>query len=450
MMICAKKIICVAVVLAAVTTGAWAEDPYQVAWIAQIGTSEWDHNTSVTVDASGNVYISGFTDGDLGGPNAGDHDAFLSKFDSGGNEVWTTQIGTSSYDWARSVAVDAFGNAYITGYTGGDLSGTSAGGSDAFLSKFDFDGNEVWTTQFGSSSNDYSNSIAMHASGNVYISGYTHGDLGGPNAGSGDPFLRKFDSGGNEVWTTQIGSSSLDYSWSVAVDASGYAYISGHTYGDIGGPNAGEEDAYLSKFDSSGNEVWTTQIGTSDRDDSKSVALDASGNIYISGTTESNLGGASAGGKDAYLSKFDSGGNEIWTTQIGTSSTDFSYSVAVDASGNVYISGGTYGDLGGPNAGWSDAFLSKFDSGGNEVWTTQIGTDRRDSGWSVAVDASGNVYITGDTTYGDLGGPNAGGTDVFLVKYEVPEPATLSLLALGSLALLRRRRKRQQSLGEQT
>jgi hypothetical protein len=166
--------------------------------------------------------------------------------------------------------------------------------------------------------------------------------------------------------------------------------------------------------------------------------VDASGNAYISGHTDGDLGGLNAGDRDVFLSKFDSSGAELWTTQIGTSGYDESLSVAVDASGNAYVSGVTRGDLGGPSAGYYDAFLSKFDSDGNEVWTAQIGTDVNDGAHSVALDASGNAYISG-YTYGDFGGANAGGRDVFLVKYEVPEPATLSLLALGGLAVLRRR-----------
>jgi len=189
----------------------------------------------------------------------------------------------------------------------------------------------------------------------------------------------------------------------------------------------------------SGNAVWTIQIGTSDNDWSNSVALDASGSIYIAGQTQGNLDGTSAGDYDAFLCKFDSGGNAVWTTQIGTSSSDGSHSVALGASGNAYITGTTKGDLGGSNVGNTDAFLSKFNSSGNVVWTTQIGTSSYDGSFSVALDAVGNVYISGETG-GDLGEPNAGDWDVFLVKYEVPEPATLSLLALGSLAMLRRRK----------
>ena len=419
---------------------ALAEDPYQVAWTAQIGTNSGDESWSVAVDGSGNAYISGCTYGDLGGPNAGLTDAFLSKFDLAGNELWTRQIGTSGYDSSRSVAVDASGDVYISGETYGDLDGANAGLYDAFLSKFDPSGNEVWTRQIGTSGWDQSWSVAVDASGDVYISGLTYGDLGGPNAGSLDAFLSKFDPSGNEVWTTQIGTGADDISRSVAVDAAGDVYISGLTYGDLGGPSAGSLDAFLSKFDSSGNELWTTQIGTSGWDQSFSVAVDASGDVYISGSTSGDLGGPSAGGSDAFLSKFDPSGNEVWTTQIGTSDGDSSVSIAVDASGDVYISGSTSGDLGGPSAGYEEAFLSKFDSSGNDLWTRQIGTRGWDESYSVAVDASGDVYISGRTD-GDLCGLSAGSWDAFLVKYEVPEPATLFVMGCGAAGILRRRRR---------
>jgi hypothetical protein len=433
------QIVCVVVGLGSVTN-VWAEDPYQVEWKAQIGTSGRDYCYSVAVDAHGNAYISGRTTGNLGGPNAGDSDVFLSKFNSDGNEIWTTQIGTSAYDQSSSVAIDASSNAYITGFTFGDLDGPNAGERDAFLSKFDSGGNEIWTTQIGTSLLDHGYSVAVDAPGNAYITGVTRGNLGGFDPGSADAFLGKFDSNGSEIWMTQIGSGAYDHSYSVAIDASGNAYISGTTQYNLGGPSAGKYDAFLSKFDSGGNEIWSTQIGTGEDDHSYSVAVDASGNAYISGKTEGDLDGPNAGIEDPFLSKFDSDGNEIWTTQIGTSQWENSKSITVDTAGNTYITGFTYGDLGGPNLGGRDVFLCKFDSSGNEIWTTQIGTSLLDHGSSVALDASGNAYITGFTE-GDLGGPNAGFDDAFLVKLEVPEPATLSLLALGALAMLRRRRK---------
>jgi hypothetical protein len=433
--------ICATVVLAALTTGARAEVPYQVAWKSQIGSSEQDCSYSTAVDAWGNVYISGYTRDDLGGINAGNEDVFASKFDSEGNEIWTTQIGAAGADRSYSIAVDASGNAYIGGRTEGGLGGPNAGYSDAFLSKLDPSGNEVWTTQFGTNDYDSATGVAVGPSGNAYISGYTLGDLDGPSAGQYDAFLGKFGPDGANIWMTQTGTTSSDLSQSVAVDAIGNVYISGQTRGDLGGSNAGFDDVFVSKFDSDGEEIWTSQIGSDEFDYSYSVAVDASGSVYVAGRTFGDLGGpvSSDNTPDLFLSKFDSDGNELWTNQMGSGSGDSANSVAVDLLGEVYITGRTDGDLGGPNAGSGDAILGKFDSDGNLIWMTQLGTDAADTSHSIAIDASGNVYISGETL-GTLGESRVGSYDAFLVKYDVPEPATLSFLALGGLAVLRRRR----------
>ena len=441
-MISHTLVICVAV--AASCGQANAEDPYTVEWARQIGTSGSDQSYSVALDLSGNVYISGHTTGSLEGTNAGIYDAFLTKFDSSGNELWTQQIGTSSWDQSFSVAVDSSGNAYISGRTDGSLEGTNAGSADAFLTKFDSSGNELWGKQIGTSTFDLSFSVAVDSSGNAYISGRTDGSLEGTNAGSADAFLTKFDTSGNELWTQQIGTSSQDFSNSVAVDSSGNAYISGRTFGSLEGTNAGSIDAFLTKFDSSGNELWGKQIGTGSVEESFSVAVDSSGNAYISGRTDGSLEGTNAGSADAFLTKFDSSGNELWGKQIGTSTFDQSFSVAVDSSGNVYISGSTAGDLEGINAGGLDAFLTKFDASGSELWTQQTGTTSGEESFSVAVDATGNAYISG-RTQGSLEGTNAGGYDAFVMKFSpsaaVPEPSSLALVAVGAYPLLLRRRR---------
>jgi len=413
---------CLAMLL--VSCSALPESPYEVAWIVQIGSSEDDESHSVAVCPSGNVYVSGSTRGDLGGADGGGWDAFLSKFDADGNELWTTQTGRSGSDHSHSVAVDASGNVYISGYTAAYLP-PNVRESHAFLGKFDSAGNEVWTKQTGTSDIDGSRAVAVDTSGNIYISGWIRRDLGELNAGDTDAFLTKFDGNGNEVWTTRIGTNCGDAGVGVATDKAGNVYVTGSTEGDLGGTNAGKSDAFLSKLDPSGDEVWTRQIGTSTHEQSKSVAVDASDNVYISGWTYGDLGGPGEGPCDVFLAKFGSDGNELWTTQIGTVRNDRSASVAVDAAGNVYISGWTEGDFRGPNAGHDgggcDAFLSKFGPDGNEVWTTQVGTHPGEASNAVAVDTAGNVYISG-WTYGHFGGPNAGHADAFLAKF-VPSSA---------------------------
>ncbi len=400
---------------------AMAEEPYPIAWTAQIGTAGSDYGRALAADASGNIYLTGSTEGDFGGPNAGHVDAFLAKLDASGNELWRRQMGTTRLDYGCSVAVDASGHSYVSGYTDGSLGGPNIWAYDAFLIKLDTAGNELWSRQIGTTSSDYGQAVAVDASGNAYVSGLTSGSLGGPNAGQTDAFLTKFDASGTELWSQQIGSTSSDRSNAVAVDAAGNAYISGATYGDVAGANEGLWDAFLAKFSPSGAELWSQQIGTTTYDRGFSVAVDAVGNAYISGETEGDLGGTNAGGIDTFLVKFDTSGNELWRNQVGTSAYDNNRSVTVDAAGNAFISGWTGGDIGGPNAGENDAFLTKFDASGAELWSQQVGSASGDHSYAITVDPSGNVFIGGGTD-GDIGGSNAGAQDAFLVKLQGSEP----------------------------
>ncbi len=343
--------------------------------------------------------------------------------------LWTEQLGTSSSDGSDSVSADGLGNVYISGVTQGNLGGTNAGGDDAFVSKYDASGTLLWTEQLGTSSSEFSNGVSADGLGNVYISGVTQGNLGGPNAGNSDVFVSKYDASGTLLWTEQLGTSSSDFSSGVSADGLGNVYISGSTQGNLGGPNAGNRDAFVSKYDASGTLLWTEQLGTSSWDESHGVSADGLGNVYISGTTLGNLGGTNAGSSDAFVSKYDASGTLLWTEQLGTSSWDESSGVSADGLGNVYISGNTQGNLGGPNAGGPDAFVSKYDASGTLLWTEQLGTSSGDVSRGVSADGLGNVYISG-TTLGNLGGTNAGSFDAFVAKISdpIPEPSSIGLL----------------------
>jgi hypothetical protein len=399
-----------------------AETPNQVDWTQQLGTTAADYSESVAVDGAGNVLISGYTWGDLDGNiNAGKADAFLTKYDAAGTKLWTRQIGTSHSDPSYSVAVDGAGNAYISGYTTGEIDGqVNAGGEDAFLTKYDATGTKLWTRQLGSAAFETSYSVAVDGVGNAYISGYTTGDLDGhTSAGGVDAFLTKYDATGTKLWTQQIGTSTYETSYAVAVDGSGNAFISGLTTGDLdGNTGAGGGDAFLTKYDASGSKLWTQQLGTASADYSWSVAVDGAGNVYISGTTESGLdGNPHAGGVDAFITKYDGSGTKLWTEQIGTTFSDLSYSVSVDSVGNAYISGYTWGDMdGNVSAGGIDAFLTKYDTTGAKLWTQQIGTADEDRSYAVAVDWLGNAYLSGSTMGSFAGHTNAGDADAFLVR----------------------------------
>ncbi len=334
---------------------------------------------------------------------------------------WVRQLGTSSIDWSYGVSADGLGNVYISGYTAGSLGGPSAGFNDAFVSKYDAAGNFQWTQQLGTVTDDRSYGVSADSLGNVYISGLTGGSLGGPNAGGADAFVSKYDAAGTLQWSRQLGTSSTDVSFGVSADGLGNVYISGYTNGSLGGPFAGANDAFVSKYNAAGTFQWTRQLGNSSIDESSGVSADDLGNVYISGITSGSLGAPFAGGSwDVFVSKYDAAGNFQWTQQLGTVTDDVSNGVSADGLGNVYISGYTRGSLGGPNAGGpipNDAFVSKCDAAGNLQWTRQLGTTSYDESYGVTADGLGNVYLSG-YTHGGLGGPSAGSNDAFVSKYD--------------------------------
>jgi hypothetical protein len=417
-----------------------AATPYHLAWGRQFGTSNLDIGSSVALDGSGNAYVTGYSYGSLGGPNAGGPDVIGLKYDSGGDLLLSSQFGTFAEDYGSQIDLDAAGNWYISGETHAGLGGPHAGGKDAFVTKRDSTGAQVWARQLGTTSSDFSSSTAADGLGNVYISGQTNGNLAGTNAGSIDAFLAKYDTLGTLLWSRQIGTSGQDYSNAGTVDAAGNAYITGSTQGNLAGVSAGSTDAFLFKYDPAGNVLWSRQIGTSSGEQSESIAVDASGNAYISGYTGGDLSGqTNSGGNDAFLVKYDAAGNHLWTRLLGTANNEFEMSVAVDDGGNPYIVGVTQGSLAGPSAGGLDAFLAKYDSAGNSLWSLQFGTSADEIAYSVGVNSSGAAYVTG-STFGSLYGPLGGAYDGFLAKF-VPEPQSLLLTLLGALGVLVRPRR---------
>jgi hypothetical protein len=355
----------------------------------------------------------------LEGPNAGDRDAFISKYDDSGSLQWIRQFGTSELDRSHGVSADGLGSVYVSGQTDGSLVGTNVGGTDAFISKYDASGTLQWTRQFGTSTREYEfSSVSADGLGKVYISGRTE-SLGGDR----DAFFTKYDDSGTFQWTRQFGTSDHDASADVSADGLGNVFISGTTTGTLGEYHFGDDDAFVAKYDAAGTLQWTRQFGTSDRDASIDVSADGLGNVYISGTTTGALGEYHFGDDDAFVAKYDAAGTLQWTRQFGTSELDRSNGVAADGLGNVYISGQTGGSLEGTNAGGLDAFISMYDGSGSLQWTRQLGTSRGDDGDGVSADGLGNVYISG-ATGGSLGGPNAGVSDAFVAKFttEAPEP----------------------------
>jgi uncharacterized delta-60 repeat protein len=392
-----------------------------------LGTSSEDWGLGVTIDSSDNIYLTGRTLGGLdGNTNSGDNDTFLVKYNSSGIKQWTRQFGTSSSDvtsdGGKGINVDSSGNVYVTGHTYGGLDGnTNSGDYDIFLVKYNSSGTKQWLRQLGTSSEDRGNSVSLDSSGNVYVTGYTHGGLdGNTNSGSSDIYLMKYNSSGTKQWIIQLGTSSTDIGRDVSVDSSGNIYVAGFSEGGLdGNTNSGNADIILMKYNSSGIKQWIIQLGTSSEEKAGSVFVDLTGNVYMSGYTFGGLdGNTNSGNDDIFLVKYNSSGTKQWTSQHGTSSREIGKDVSVDSSGNIYISGHTNGELDGNlNNGNVDLYLMKFNSSGTKQWTSQLGTSSIDYVSGMSIDSSGNVFISGYTEGGLDGNTNSGNKDIFLVKY---------------------------------
>lgn len=388
-----------------------------IAWIRQIssmGVVKGNEKAStMAIDGSGNIIIAGATDGGLFSRSFGGLDAFVAKFDASGNDIWRHQFGSGGIDDAVSVAVDKSGNIYIAGYTSHILldNRVSSGGMGIFVRKYDSSGSELWTIQFGSDPYDEVGSLTLDSSGNVYVVGskFVHTDGRGPDYKIG--FLSKYDSNSNELWTRVFEFPDSSHAKSVVVNSLGEIYIAGQNI-KLNSYPFGDIDAFLKKYSSAGNEIWTRKFGAPAAKDSiNSVIVDSSGNIYVAGLTYS----------DAFLKKYDSTGSELWTRQFGSYGGAEAFSVSTDISGNIYVAGyiNNY-TRDQVRSDGDDAFIRKYDSSGNELWTYQFGTGSRDVAYSVAIDRSGSIYVAGSTDGAFPGQQYPGNADAFLVKIVQP------------------------------
>jgi hypothetical protein len=385
-------------------------------WSRQPGTSDVDEARGVATDEDGNVYVVGTTLGALGGRNKGGGDAWVTKFAGDGRGLWSRQPGTSDVDFAQDVATDTDGNVYVVGTTLGALGGRNKGGVDAWVIKFDGNGRRLWSRQPGTSDEDEALGVATDTDGNVYVVGSTFGALGGPFKGVEDAWIVKFDGNGRRLWSRQPRTSDGDAATGVGTDTDGNVYVVGSTFGALGGPNKGVTDAWVIKFDGNGRRLWKRQPGTSGGDGAFGVATDTDGNVYVVGESDGALGGPNKGGLDAWVIKFDGDGRQLWSRQLGTSAADLARGVAIHKDGNVYVVGQTLGALGGPNNGGVNAWVIRFDGDGHPLGSRQPGTSDLDLANGVATDRDGNVSVVGGT-YGALGGENKGNDDAWVIKY---------------------------------
>jgi hypothetical protein len=413
-----------------------------LSWGTYYGGAGSDVGFSTAVDGSGNVYLAGYTDSSTGIASdghqntfgGGNYDAFLVKFNAAGERQWATYYGGTGTEYGSSTATDGSGNAYLSGSTesstgiaSGGHQNTFGGHADAFLVKFDATGARQWATYYGGSGSDGANTT-VDGSGNVYLGGSTHSGTGIASGGHQnslggltgcDAFLAKFNADGVRQWATYYGGGDDDRGASTDTDGSGNVVLAGYTRSTTGIASGGHRntygggfyEAFLVKFDAAGVRQWGTYYGTSHSEGS-ATATDGSGNVYLTGFTNGSTGVASGGhqntyggGNDAFLVKFNTSGVRQWATYYGGASQESGQSIAVDGSENVYLAGFTLSSADIASGGYQntyggseDAFLVKFNASGVRQWGTYYGASGSDVCRGTAVDGSGNVYLAGYTS----------------------------------------------------
>lgn len=337
----------------------------------------------------------------------------------GSDATWSRQFGTTRLDEAKAVAVEAGRATYVAGETFGTLPGQTAGGTlDAFVRRYDPAGAEVWTRQFGAWERDIAWGLAVDHLGSVYVVGQSEGSFTAQHATVGwDAFLRKYDASGNEVWTRQFGGRGADIASAVAVDASGAAYVVGTTSSTLPGQtHAGSFDAFVRRYATTGQEDWTRQFGTAAGDSARRVTIDSDGRVLVVGSTEGALPGQSSAGRfDVFLSMLNPDGGALWTRQFGSAGDDFGIAVGTDRDGRISVAGSADQGLSGAATGQS--FLRHFDGDGSVLWTEQFGDGRSDDVWDLVVDGEGAIYLVGTTAHPFPGQRSAGRLDAFVRKF---------------------------------
>jgi len=341
----------------------------------------------------------------------------------------TKQLGVVSQNtFGQSVATDASGNVYEAGTTYGGLDGnTLTGTADFFVTKYNSGGVKQYTKQMGVLGQATGGaSVVSDISGNIYVAGNTYGGLDGNTlTGVADLFVTKYNSSGVKQYTKQLGvAGQATGGQSVATDASGNIYVAGSTSGGLdGNTRTGIFDFFVTKYDSSGVKQYTKQLGVAGRFTyGFFVVTDTGGNVYVAGYTTGGLDGNTlTGTSDFFVTKYNGSGVKQYTKQLGVAGTQtVGLSLATDASSNVYISGYTGGGLDGNTlTGTRDLFVTKYNSSGIKQYTKQFGVAGQvTAGQPVATDVNGNVYVAGYTTGGLDGNTLTGNTDFFVTKYD--------------------------------
>jgi hypothetical protein len=421
-------------------------------WATYFGGPETENSMGIDVNDAGQVFICGQTLSSSGIASSGAYqtsisgaaDAFLTKFGSNGNLLWSTYYGGTSTDILNAIAVDGNGMINVIGnsnspivfpYTGVHQTSASASSADAIILRFNDNGNLVIGSFYGGGSTEQGLEIDVDAHNNIYITGYTSSTTGiattaayqSALAGNADAYIAKFDTNLVLKYATYFGGSSWDYPQDIKIDSHGNMDVSGYTYSSTDFPllnafqstfNTVSNKAFLFQLDSLGTLKFSTYFGGEILNQVYGMDIDGSDNIYIGGVTNSVTGIASASayqlelrntGFDAFLASFTSYGGLLWSTYFGGENADYGRGIAIDKFNNLFFLGDTYSDsfisVGtvhqSSNMGGDEIFLFKMSLGTSTqaLANNTIGSNQTLCGTSVAADLIGSTPTGGTGSY---------------------------------------------------
>jgi hypothetical protein len=425
------------------------------AWYLQAGGGSHDEGWGVAADGAGNAYLAGlFSEAtSMGGADLvskGDADIFLSSFTPVGTPRWRPQaFGGTGFDRVWSLAVDASGNQYVTGAVStavdfGGGTGQFSGGKDAFLAAYSSGGKFAWAHTLGGPKDDEGYAVAVDQNGAVYVTGSFQDTavLAGTShtsAGLEDAFVASFAATGAPRWSKRFGSTGKDAGIGIAVDEMGNVYLAGMFEGTVdfgAGPRsaAGGSDGYLVSLTPDGSFRWAKTFGGLFGDAGRTVAVDPSGRLIVTGDFGGTMNLAQCPGSDPMISpgkldifvlSFTPDGACHGLTSLGGTGDDYASAVGLDGKGNIYLTGfisDTVDFGGGPlsSAGMADIFVASLAPDGRHRWSKRFGGAADDVGTAIAATGVDEVYVTGYfCTTVDLGAgiaTSSGQSDVFLLK----------------------------------
>lgn len=331
-------------------------------WTHQIGSLSIDDAGDMVASSGGTTLITGDAPAKLDATDTTLSGLFLSRRAADGSQLWLARWGGVPAS-ALGLAEDAAGNIFVVGRTEGDFAGPNAGNWDAIVSKLDEDGNELWSRQWGTMEHDVAIAVAADLAGNAYVTGYTVGDLdGNDSAGMADVFLVKLDPAGTKEWTRTLGSAGEDSGNSVLVDGSGEVLVTGLARDSLGGSGSGS--AFLAKWGGAGVLRWVEQWGPVAAG-AIEIVRDAGGAIFVAGTAAAAVDTATpVGGWDVFVSKWTQSGmnrQRDWSKQYGTLEDEVVDALAVGSDGMIFVAGNTPGSFPGySNRGRTDAYLLRI------------------------------------------------------------------------------------------